>query len=297
MARFQYLFKVLKSRLNNNVASCPYCRNKNFTKLGTKHFFVELLRCNNCQLMYRFPADSQNNNVNFYQRDYRESITSDIPNDQKLEEYLVNSFSGTQKDLSAKIEILRKIQSSGRVLDFGCSWGYNTWQLQRAGYDPIGFEISKLRADFAAEKLGLKIISDYSRLISLKQGSFDIILSNHVFEHLPNLYSIFDDFYKLLSNNGYILLFFPNCIGMDNPKIFSVKKSYAFGEKHTFAFDKIFFETNLPKHGFEVRCASSPYNINSLFAKQEKLQNLEYSELFVLMKKTGLASQHIQIQI
>ena len=170
-------------------------------------------------------------------------------------------------------------------MDYGCSWGYGTWQLKKAGFDALGFEVSKTRASFGRKKLGLKILDEIADLGKLQDESFHAIFTNHALEHLPNLFGIFDTFRNLLKVNGYLMIFVPNCIGLDNKKVFNSKKSYAFGEKHSLALDRYFFEINLPKHGFEVKCVSSPYDIKNLFARKENPYNTEYSELFVLARK------------
>ncbi len=286
MARLQYLYKVIQEFASVAEKSCPYCRGVDLELIGTKWVVLQLLRCRECKLMFRYPKDNTKTNLAFYEEQYYETgITSDIPNDQLLEQYLSTSFLNTEKDFSEKIQIIKRFSNEGKILDYGCSWGYGTWQFKKVGFDAVGFEISKTRADFGRKKLGLSILDEAADLKQLKNKSFDVIFTNHALEHLPNLFGVFDTFYNLLNANGYLMIFVPNCIGVDNKKVFNSKKSYAFGEKHSLAFDRYFFEINLPKHGFEVQCTSSPYEINDLFSRKENPYNAEYSELFVLGKK------------
>ncbi|MBI2995779.1 MAG: class I SAM-dependent methyltransferase [Candidatus Melainabacteria bacterium] len=284
MARIQYLFKVLKKYLIKVEKQCPFCKGQEFGLIGRKYFLLQLLKCNACGLMFRYPTEEISESIKFYQDEYKEGMTTRLPDEFKFQEYLNTCFLNTEKDFSEKIRIVRLFKSNGKLLDFGCSWGYGTLQLQKSGFDVTGFEISKERVNFGKIKLGLTILDDYSLLHSMKNGSFDIIFSNHVLEHLSNLYSVFETFYKLLNKGGCLIIFVPNCSGIEKGEVFNAKKSYAFGEKHTMAFNDLFFKQNLTRYGFEVKCASTPYNTNNLFSKVVA-KDKEYSELFVLAKK------------
>ena len=74
------------------------------------------------------------------------------------------NFSGTPRDINTWIGVLQFLRPGGRVLDFGCSWGYGTYQLRQAGFDAVGFEVSRPRAKFGREKLGLNIIDSFDEL-------------------------------------------------------------------------------------------------------------------------------------
>ncbi|MDM8548990.1 class I SAM-dependent methyltransferase [Desulfobacterales bacterium HSG2] len=100
-----------------------------------------------------------------------------------MDKFKRTQFRKTEKDFSVKIATLKELMPSGTVLDFGCSWGYATLQLREAGYDAIGFEISKQRAEFGRIHLGVTIIDEYSNLNKFPLSSFDIIFSSHVLEH------------------------------------------------------------------------------------------------------------------
>ncbi|OGI14568.1 MAG: hypothetical protein A3I68_06260 [Candidatus Melainabacteria bacterium RIFCSPLOWO2_02_FULL_35_15] len=285
MARLEFLFRVIKEYIQKVDSSCPHCKCHKTELIGTKYFVLKLLRCSQCELMFRYPKDNENTNLKYYEHFYNEiGITSNIPSESSLQQLLQTTFCETDKDFAEKIQILKKFKQSGDILDFGCSWGYGTWQIQRAGFNTIGFEISKQRASFGRANLGLKILDSFTDLIPYKD-SFDVIFTNHALEHMPNLFSIFEIFHNLLKGGGVLILFVPNCSGIDNKKNFNFKKSYAFGEKHTFAFERTFFEVNLPKYGFKVQCTSSPYNPDKLFYNNKNNNDKEYSELFVLGEK------------
>jgi hypothetical protein len=84
MSRITFLGRVLRDRLRQQEKSCPYCRTTTSETIGRKHLVVELRRCTNCGLMYRWPKDSVNFNHSFYQRDYREQTVTELPDGSAL---------------------------------------------------------------------------------------------------------------------------------------------------------------------------------------------------------------------
>jgi cyclopropane fatty-acyl-phospholipid synthase-like methyltransferase len=60
-----------------------------------------------------------------------------------------------------------------KIFDFGCSWGYGSYQLIKAGFDVISYEISSSRRQFAREKLGLNTIDDVKSAFDTFASHFD----------------------------------------------------------------------------------------------------------------------------
>lgn len=191
VGRIRFLIRVLAERLNRQARTCPYCGSPSSGLIGKKKMVLELRRCNRCQLMYRWPKDTPRLNHRFYQQQYRQGITTDMPGGEALEKLKTSMFRGTEKDLSDKISILKTLLPQGRVLDYGCSWGYGTFQLAAAGYDVFGFEISQPRAEFGRRHMGSTIISTEASPDELA-GWFDAVFASHVLEHIPTPWAIFD---------------------------------------------------------------------------------------------------------
>lgn len=194
--------------------------------------------------------------IAYYQKLYH-SIASELPEEQALTDMMKKAFRDTPFDLAAKIDVLRAMMPRGRVLDFGCSWGYGAWQLRSAGYDVVGFEVSKPRAEFGRRKLNLDILDEYNDLRSLPPGTFDAVFTNHVLEHLPNIGEVFALFGRLTRRGGVAFHVLPN---------FSSRaaQSGAFwqwiGRDHPIALTVDFFRRNLSSHGFNrIVIGSGPF--------------------------------------
>lgn len=253
MANLKYLTNVAKSYLSLPMdETCPFCHCTQAKVLGRKYFLVQLRKCQHCGLMFRFPKEQPEESLRFYQSDYKEGLTTDLPTDLELKHLLENKFQGTPKDFSDKIDLVKSYLSKGKFLDYGCSWGYGVWQFKQAGYDTVGFEISQPRSEFGRRSLGVNIISRSEDINNIDSESLDIIFTSHVLEHMPDISHIFELFYRLLKPNGILAIFVPNCNDCDNSAIFNKKKSFAFGEKHTIAYDSSFLSQTLESYKFSV---------------------------------------------
>jgi SAM-dependent methyltransferase len=236
--------------------------------------------------MYRWPQDTPRFSQSFYQRRYSQGMTTGMPNRESLEKFRTSMFRGTEKDLSDKIAVLKVLIPRGRVLDYGCSWGYGTFQLVAAGYDAVGFEISHARAAFGRARLGLKIISCESALDGFAQ-SFDAVFASHVLEHLSAPAPVFDRLANLLKPNGLLVAFVPNC-GGDEARRLGVTWGPMCCEKHPLAFDPQFLERVLPRHGFQVSTFSNPYSfaiIEHALKHPGAPRNLHGNELMICARR------------
>ena len=129
--------------------------------VARKYFITQLRRCSNCKLMFRTPTDDASKNIFFYEKEYTQGFTTDMPSDGELSEMKRLNFSGTEKSYSYYIDVLMQLGlgPSNRVFDYGCSWGYGSYQFSRAGFEVVSFEVAPSRARFAHEKLGVLLIS------------------------------------------------------------------------------------------------------------------------------------------
>lgn len=250
--------------------------------MGRKKLIVEILRCERCDLIFRYPTEEVAENEVRYQEIYDAPIVTRLPGDADLAGFLQQGFPGNL-DFSARIAAMCTLCSSGRILDYGCSWGYGVHQLRAAGFDAVGYEVSRPRARFGTQKLGVGIIDTASDLAALPPGSFDAIFSNHAIEHLPDLNAAFDTFARLLAPGGLLFSILPNFTGR------SAREGLFWrwiGCDHPIAPTDRFFERSLMAHGFAtVKFGSSPFDntiIERLRAREFDRIDRDGDELLVM---------------
>jgi cyclopropane fatty-acyl-phospholipid synthase-like methyltransferase len=157
---------------------------------------------------------SEQQSNRFYQEAYVQGFTTDMPAADELCQLKEKRFAGTERDYSTYLRIMREagVGRSSSVLDFGCSWGYGAWQLAaRAGYDVYAYEVSKPRAEYAAQQLECRMLSDPGEV------TVACLFSAHVIEHLPNPSSLWRLASKIVSPRGKVVLFTPDGDDTDNP--------------------------------------------------------------------------------
>ncbi len=289
MARVAFALKMLGTYLRRQPRDCPYCRAAASELLGRKKLMLELRRCAGCGLMYRYPKNDPESSFSFYQRQYAQGMTTDLPDAATLAAWKTNVFRGTEKDLAEKIRLVQSQQASGRLLDYGCSWGYGVYQFAQAGFDAMGFEISRPRARFGRERLGVRILESREELEALRHGSFDVIFSNHVLEHLDDPRAALEDWARLLRPQGLLAIFVPNAGGV-RARTLGPKWGPMIGEKHPLAIDALFLHRNLPAYGLKPGFTSSPYHVDGLHLVSEPAsQDLGGDELLVFARRCGVA--------
>lgn len=250
MSKLNYLGWVLGRRLAGQSRACPFCDTAKTELSGRKRLVVELRACPSCGLKFRWPKPEPEVFRDYYQEDYFSDATTETPDGATLKNLVDTGFAGSgDNDMSHRIGILRSFRETGRVLDFGCSWGYGTWQLKQAGYDVTGFEILRSRTGFARDRLGQTVIDDPTEIASIPDNAFDIVFTSHVLEHLPDLRDPLKLFNRLLKSGGLLVAFIPNGDG-GSARALGCGWDPLIDQDHVLALDAPFFIKHMESYDF-----------------------------------------------
>jgi len=248
------------SRIAFADKSCPGCGESNTVLLRRKYVVTALYRCPSCEVMFRVPKPSPEREVRFYQRDYKQGFTTDCPAPNELTRLMDCRFVGTEKDYSRYIAVLLAI-GLGRgssIFDFGCSWGYGSWQLSQAGYRVHSWEVSRPRARYAAEKLQCQVCPPGEL-----PERVDCFFSAHVVEHLTRPRLLWQTARDVLKPGGTIVTFLPN----GDPSIEQINKNYhqLWNQVHPLLLSPAALTRMGELYGFSTRCFCSPdYNLREV---------------------------------
>ena len=286
--KLRYIRRILRHRWHRQPRTCPYCGPSSQVRLvRRKKIIVEILQCQTCQLMFRWPADTAHEQDSYYQQNFAgDSPQVVLPGNEELRSLIDANFAGSPLDINNKVRVLSALRPSGKVLDFGCSWGYGMAQLQKHGFDVVGFEISRPRAEYGREKMGLNILDTYEALARIPDGSFDIIFSNHVVEHIPDINQTFPILTRLLKENGFVFHVLPNFLGKNARAGDWIKW---IGQDHPVAPAMPFFEYSIPRAGLTKPVfGSNPFDdqmAQSLAGPPGASLSTEGDELLVYARK------------
>lgn len=112
---------------------------------------------------------------------------------------------------------LMLVGSDQRVLEVGCSAGHVTRRLVERGNTVTGVELDPQALDLAREFLaeGHAIDLDQTRVSSVVEGPFDVVVLGDVLEHVRRPAEVLADLVALLGDDGRFVISLPNVAHQD----------------------------------------------------------------------------------
>jgi SAM-dependent methyltransferase len=287
MATAAYFWRSLASQFTTKRFRCPSCGGVPCTVIDRKYLLTQLRRCGDCKLMFRTPTDDPTTNLPFYENEYTQGFTTDLPAVAALTEMTEMNFAGTEKCYRYYISVLSQLgfKPRNRVFDYGCSWGYGSYQLTQAGFEVLSFDVAPSRRRYAHENLSVRTVDDMDRATDDFSGYFDCFFSAHVLEHVPSPAQSFEYALRLLKPKGLVVCFTPN--GSEANRAITPNWSKHWGEVHPNFIDDIFLDNSFKLSPRSV--GSSPVTNASLpeRCQLKRLNKLDGSELFFAARKCG----------
>ncbi len=125
----------------------------------------------------------------------------------------------------AAYELAGRLATRARVLDLGSGSGHGTAFLQRAGARAIG--VDRVAADAASRVGGTRFVRGDVARTPFRSGSFDLVVSFQVIEHLEDPGDYLDGIARLLRQGGTALLTTPNRLTSDGVNPYHVHEYVA----------------------------------------------------------------------
>jgi len=106
-----------------------------------------------------------------------------------------------------------------KVLDIGCSAGFISDELRLAGGDVVGLDIDKPGLERAEQRFGgrVEFILAPADAIPLPPGSVDVVVFNHIYEHVPDPDAVMAEIRRVLKDEGVVYLGLGNRLGVMEP--------------------------------------------------------------------------------
>lgn len=258
--KIQYLRTCIRKSLMPSAYRCPSCGAEGAKLVQRKYLVSSLRRCTECSLQFRAPTTTEAENASFYQSDYTQGFTTDMPDDQELQKLKDSAFVNSNRDYTRHINLLRALgcKPGDKILDFGCSWGYGSWQLKHHGFNVKSIEISQPRGTYARTKLGVEC---FNKLEDIKDTDFDVFFSSHVLEHVPSVAKAIDYARSKLRPGGWFVGITPNGSEAFRHAQFSAWNQL-WGMVHPNFLDDVFYRRAFS--GKKLLLASNPYPLTSI---------------------------------
>lgn len=158
----------------------------------------EVLQCNRCGQVFISGID-----LNVVLAEYDESHYF-------LE---LNSYVERWEELSGHfqkiVNKIRRYKAGGDFLDVGCSVGVFLDVAKKNGFNVKGVEVSGWASKFAREK-GFDVVTGGLSDAGYPSQSFDVVIFNHVLEHIPDPMTILKEARRILRDDGLLAIGVPN---------------------------------------------------------------------------------------
>jgi len=149
-------------------------------------------------------------------------------------------------------DVVISARKGGRLLDVGCGTGIFLDMMRRRGeWEVFGVEINEEAARYARGKLQLDVFAGELGEASFPTAHFDVVTLWHVLEHLHEPRLVLQEIYRILRDDGWLLLSLPNAASYE---------AQAFGEfwagldvpRHLYFFTPTAIRELLRQEGFET---------------------------------------------
>jgi SAM-dependent methyltransferase len=113
---------------------------------------------------------------------------------------------------SFKVFSRRLVPSDRRlhILDIGCGTGLNAQHLAAQGHNVVGLDLSPVAIEQFRAKGFDGMVCDVAYGVPLADGSFDLVFTSEVIEHVADTATFLSEAHRLLKDNGILVLTTPN---------------------------------------------------------------------------------------
>jgi putative peptidoglycan lipid II flippase len=171
------------------IIPCPLCAGLEFRILATNDRYnmgVHTRSCCQCGLVMTNPVPNEETMREFYKHQFRRHYRrTEAPTIRYIEEF---GLADRANYTAIYLQDRNLYFKNARILDVGCGEGSILKEIKRRepSVEVVGIEPSVAFAKFAQEYLGSKVYSTLAELSVSRESAFDLIIVNHVLEHVEN---------------------------------------------------------------------------------------------------------------
>ena len=233
--------------LNN----CPICSGDNLLKKldcidhSTSKEKFTIVSCETCDFTFTNPRPKDDSLGEYYKSDMYISHTN---NSKGLFNWMYHTV--RKYAIGTKLNLLKRTSKNKNHLDIGCGTGEFLNACKKAGYNTKGIEPSELAREQAIKNFNLSV-GENTNLDQFQENQFDSISMWHVLEHVTSLNKTIEDFNRILSEKGKVIIAVPNHKSWDAEHY---KEFWAGWDVpiHLWHFSKFSIEKLFIKHNFKL---------------------------------------------
>ena len=160
----------------------------------------QIVRCNRCGLMYASPRAKDPDHVEITTYDPTWDATIHQPQRFAKERIQVRDYARTRALLN------RLYPDRGKLLEIGSGYGFLLAEFKKDGWDVRGVEPNGFCCRYTRETHGIEAFSCILEDAGIADQSVDVVLLNHVIEHMDDPLSTLREINRVLKLNGHFVV-------------------------------------------------------------------------------------------
>jgi 2-polyprenyl-3-methyl-5-hydroxy-6-metoxy-1,4-benzoquinol methylase len=236
-------------RYNN----CPVCKSSNVAEvLCAKDFTVSqkvfsIWQCEDCTCRFTQDVPTAEEIGVYYQ-------SSSYVSHSDTKKGLINKLYHTIRNYTVeqKRKLIEKVggRKNGTLLDVGAGTGAFASRMQKADWNVTGLEPDETARENALKNHQLQL-QDLDALFSFDDKQFDVITLWHVLEHVHELHKYVETFYRILKDDGTLIIAVPNYTSNDE-KVYKEFWAAYDVPRHLYHFSPESMQQLMQQHNFEI---------------------------------------------
>ncbi len=173
---------------------CDFCGMDDYT-VWAKNYGINVVKCNNCGLMYSNPRLTSDELTEFYKEEYFKTGGN----------YTEDALRMKQYDVDIK-DFEKVCRPPGKILDVGCAIGLFLNRLP-GSWEKYGIDISKEAIELGKREYGLNLVQgDLPSSSSFQADSFDVVLMRGTLEHVQSPKAYIEKIHEVLNPGGIFVI-------------------------------------------------------------------------------------------
>lgn len=197
---------------------CPVCESLDAVETLERLADGEgIARCARCGLLFLNPhLDAAGLDAHYQPKEIALETVWGQPFAARRFDAALYEQSGTCRDFRRRLGLVQRHVRKGRLLDVGCAIGLLLHEAERAGFEAVGFDISRKMIEYAREVFHVDArLGSFETLAGEKRG-FDAAVIWDVLEHLPYPGQTLAQIASHLETGGCVFGQIPNSDGLAN---------------------------------------------------------------------------------
>jgi len=218
-----------------NYEACCICGDRRFKLISRMTNDTSIVKCLGCDVARTYPYPD-----------------FDFSSQEKYSKFYIDNERMFRMFARSMMDVIKPYKTGVSILDIGCAVGYLLDEARISGFkETCGIELNIDAASIARSK-GHHVYAERLENIDIGKDRFDVVLFNHVLEHIPDIKRFLGSVRRILKNDGIVYTGAPNYNSL--MRLWLGKNWYGWGmPDHIWHFEAATFRQVMENNAFKVK--------------------------------------------